>query len=98
MLLYLSDLSASRFAQCGSGCAALRIPIAFEVRNQCRAEMAIGLLAGIYRKIRTERLERLLGNAQGAAVSCCAYYSRIGQPGHDALDRAVHLTRGDNLV
>jgi hypothetical protein len=44
------------------------IPFAFEVGDQRRAEVAIGLVARISRKILAEQIERLLADAQCAAV------------------------------
>src|SRR6516225_4428124 len=70
--------------------AALRVPIALEIRDQGRAEVAIGLLARIDRAVRTEGVERLLAYAECAPVARRAHDPRSGQPRHHALDCRIH--------
>src|SRR3989442_6075340 len=78
--------------------AALRIPVPFEVFDQRRAEVAVGLLERVQGEIAPEQIERLLRNAESAPVRAGADHARTGQPLHDALDRAVHVASRDHLV
>ena len=55
--------------------AVLRVPMVFEIGDQRRAEMAIGLLAGIDRHVVAKHIERFLRDADGAAVAGCAHYA-----------------------
>src|SRR5262245_26500351 len=45
------------------------VPIALEVGNERRADVAIGLIARIGRAIAAEQVERLLPDPQGAAIA-----------------------------
>src|SRR5689334_5544372 len=78
--------------------AVLRVPVALEVRDQRRAEVAIGLLARIHCAVTAEIVERLLRHPKGAPVADRAHGAGAGQAGHDALDRGVHLAGGRDLV
>src|SRR5262245_64689803 len=75
-----------------------RVPVALEVGDQRRAEMAERLLARVDREIIAEHVERLLGDADGAAVAGGTDHARTGQPGDDAVDAGVHLAWLDDLV
>src|SRR5207344_177013 len=85
-------------APAASGPAALRVPVALEIGDQRRAEVAVGLLARIDREIGAEHVERLLGDAERAPVSGRAYDAGTGQPMHHSLDRRVHLAGLDDLI
>src|SRR5579859_2593480 len=76
----------------------MRVPLAFEIGDQRRAEMAIGLVARVGGKILAEQVERLLADAQRAAICGGADRARTGQPRDDAIERAVHLGRRGDLV
>src|SRR5262249_44385689 len=78
--------------------AVLRVPVALEIADQRRAEMAIGLLAGVDLEISAQHVERLLGYAERTAVSRSAHHARIGQSVDHALDRAVHAPWLNELV
>src|SRR6516165_8743138 len=78
--------------------AALRIPVAFEIADQRRAEMTMGLLARVDGKVRAEGVERLLRHAQGAPVARRAHHAGIGQSRHDAIERRIHLLGRNDLV
>src|SRR6516165_7371931 len=62
--------------QGASGLAALRVPVALEICDQGRAEVAIGLLARIDGEIGAEHIERLLRDAGGAPVARRAHHAR----------------------
>src|SRR3954447_20843604 len=51
-----------------SGLSLHRVPMALEVGDQRRAEMAERLLAGIERQITPEQIERFLADAEAAPV------------------------------
>src|SRR6266851_6985993 len=51
------------------GLALLRVPVALEVGDQGRAEVAIGLLPGIDRHVAAEEIEGLLRHAERPAVA-----------------------------
>ena len=51
-----------------SGAPVLRVPVPLEVGDQRRAEVAIGLVAGIGGAVAAEEVERLLPDATDAAV------------------------------
>src|SRR6266852_3733971 len=74
------------------------IPILFEIADQRRTEMAIGLLAGIHGHVAAKHVQRLLRDAEGAPVAYCAYSAGAAQRGNRALDRIVHRARGDGFV
>src|SRR5215813_13102519 len=78
--------------------AALRVPVALEIGDQGRAEMAIGLLARVDGEISAEHIERLLRDADGAPVAGSAHDARRGQSFDHAFDGRVHFARGDDLV
>ena len=61
-----------------------RVPVLFQIGDQRRAEMAIGLLSGIDRHVAAERVERLFADAEGAPVAGGADHARAGE----ILDRA----------
>src|SRR5215467_14232475 len=69
----------------------LCVPEPLQVLNQRRAEMTLGLLAGIDRAIAAEHVERLLRDPERAPIADRADGARAGEPGDDALDRLVHL-------
>src|SRR5258705_12793837 len=58
------------------------IPILFEIADQRRTEMAIGLLAGIHGHVAAKRVQRLLRDAQRAPVSHGALGAGAGPPGY----------------
>src|SRR5438874_11244312 len=72
--------------------SAARVPMSLEIVDQCRAEMAIGLLARIHRHVGSEGVERLLRNAERAAVAGGAPHSGVGAAVDDPGDRCVHST------
>src|SRR5258708_39847175 len=78
--------------------AIVRIPILFEIADQRRTEMAIGLLAGIHGHVAAKRVQRLLRDAQRAPVAHGAHGAGAGPPGNCALDRVVHRTGGAGFV
>src|SRR5260370_8388505 len=78
--------------------AALRVPIALEICDQRRTEVAIGLLARIDGKIGAEHLERLLRNPERAPVARRADRAGIGEPLDHALDGRIHVPGLDDLV
>src|SRR5438874_1620445 len=78
--------------------AALRVPEAFEVRDQSRAEMAIGLLARVDRKVRAEGVERLLAHPKRAPVARRAHDPRIRQTLDYALYRCIHAAGLHDLI
>src|SRR5271156_2765315 len=69
----------------------MRIPLALEIGDQRRAEMAISLVAGVSGKIHPECVERLLPDAQRAAVRGGADRAGAGQSGDDTLESRVHV-------
>src|SRR6185369_9891637 len=85
-------------APAASGPAALRVPVALEIGDQRRAEVAVGLLARVDREVGAERVERLLGDAKRAPVSGRTHHAGTGQPLHHPLDRRVHLAGFDDLI
>src|SRR3954470_17183703 len=85
-------------APAASGPAALRVPVALEIGNQRRAEVAVGLLARIDREVGAEHVEGLLGDAERAPVSGRAHDAGTGQPVHHPLDRRLHLAGIDDLI
>src|ERR1700740_3552527 len=46
-----------------SAATACGIPVSFQVGDQRRAEMAVGLLAGVHRHVAAKQIERLLAGA-----------------------------------
>src|ERR1044072_8971715 len=76
----------------------LRVPVLFEIGDQRRAEVAIGLLARVDRHVAAELVERVLGHTKRATVAGRADDSSIGEPRHHAVERRVHLARRDDLV
>src|SRR4051812_399306 len=72
--------------------------MALEVADERRREVAIGLLARINGEIVAEHVERLLGDADGAAVAGRADHARAGEPRHHALDAFIHRAGLDDLV
>src|ERR1700757_1428255 len=76
----------------------MRVPLALQIGDQRRAEMAIGLVAGVSGKIFAERIERFLADAQRAAVAHGADRTGTGQAGDDAVERRVHAARRRDLV
>src|SRR4051794_5773523 len=81
-----------------SALAVLRVPVALEVGDQRRAEVAIGLLAGVDGAIAAEIVERLLCHPEGAAVADRADRAGAGEAGDHALDRRIHLAGRRDLV
>src|SRR6516165_5782401 len=69
----------------------LCVPEPLQVLDQRRAEMTLGLLAGIDRAIAAEHVERLLRDPERAPIADRADGAGAGEPGDDALDRLVHL-------
>ena len=57
----------------------MRVPLALEIGDQRRAEMAIGLIARVGGEIAAKQIERLLADADGAAVRRGADRARTGQ-------------------
>src|SRR5258708_17931455 len=78
--------------------AIVRIPILFEIADQCRTEMAIGLLAGIHGHVAAKPVQRLLRDAQRAPVAHCTHGAGTAPRGNHTLDRIVHRTGGDGFV
>src|SRR5580704_10603962 len=68
----------------------MRIPLALEIGDERGTEMAIGLVASVSGKIHPECVERLLPDAQRAAVRGGADRAGAGQAGYDAIERRVH--------
>jgi hypothetical protein len=58
-----------------------------EIGDQRRAEMAVGLLAGIERTVLAEQVERLLAEPEGAAIADGANYAGAGESVDDAGNR-----------
>src|SRR5882672_6774543 len=75
-----------------------RVPMALEIGDQRRAEMAIGLLARVDRHIGAKSVERFLGDTKGPAVACGADHPGIGEAVDHPGDRRVHRRRLDDLV
>src|SRR5262245_9105126 len=84
--------------QAASGLPALRVPIALEIGDQGRAEVAVGLLARIDREIRSEGVERLLRHPEGAPVARRAHHAGTGEPLDHPFDRRVHRAGLDDLI
>src|SRR6266446_10540072 len=76
----------------------LSIPILFEIADQRRTEMAIGLLPGIDGHVAAKRFQRLLRDAEGAPVAHGAHGAGAAPCGNHALDRVVHRTGDDGFV
>src|SRR5208337_4715660 len=53
-----------------------RVPVFFQIRDQCRAEMAIGLLAAIDRHVAAENVERFFADAEDAPITGGADHAR----------------------
>src|SRR5262245_33937773 len=95
---YGSRLRGNDDAETASHLAARGVPVALEVGDQRRADVAERLLARIDREIIAEHVERLLGDADGAAVAGGADHARAGQACDHAVEAGVHLARFDDLV
>ena len=67
--------------------AVLRVPMVFEIGNQRRAEMAIGLFAEIDREITQEQIDRLLRHPERPPVCDRGDHAGTGQPVDDAVER-----------
>src|SRR5215470_14649301 len=93
-----SRLRGNDDAEIASHLAAGGVPVALEIGDQRRAEMAERLLARIDREVIAEHVERLLGDADGAAVAGGADHSRAGEPGDHAIKGSVHSAGLDDLV
>src|SRR6202451_4326710 len=91
---------SSRFERVArmSGLTIMRVPLALEIGDQRRAEMAIGLVAGVGGKIHSECVECFLADLDGASVARRADRAGTGQAGDDTVERAVHLAGRRDLV
>ncbi len=76
----------------------LGVPVALEIGDQGRAEMAVGLLARIDREIGAEHVERLLGDAEGAPVARRADRAGAGEARDHTFQRLIHAAVRDDLV
>src|SRR5215469_8296815 len=76
----------------------LRAPMPLEIGDESRAEMARGLLAGIDRHVAAEGVERLLADAEGAAVAGGADDAGAGEGVDDARERRIHRLGRRDLV
>src|SRR5919204_5524693 len=78
--------------------AVLRVPVALQIADQRRAEVAISLFARIDGEIGAESIKRLLRDANRAPVARSADHAGIGQSIDHALEGGVHLAGADDLV
>src|SRR5438552_10906047 len=76
----------------------LRIPVALEIGDERRTEIAIGLVARIGGAIAAEEIERLLGDAEGTAVGGRTHNAGAGQFIDDAREGGVHVAGRGDLV
>src|SRR5579862_6787164 len=76
----------------------MRIPLALEIGDERGTEMAIGLVASVSGKIHPECVERLLADAQCAAVRGGADRAGAGEPGDDLFEGRVHRAGRRDLV
>src|SRR5665213_2887073 len=70
----------------------------FEIGDQRRAEMAIGLLAAIDRHVAAEHIERLLTDTKGAPVAGRADHARTGEIIDHLIERLLHFAMRHDLV
>src|SRR5262249_8445731 len=79
--------------------AVVRIPVAFEIGDQRRAEMARRLFARVHRHIATKHIQRRSRAPNRAAMPAGATHPQTGEPGHDAPQRAIDFRgRGDLIA
>src|SRR5579864_4038635 len=96
---HLAGAGASRQARRPvSGPSVPRVPVALEIGDQRRREVAIGLLARVNGGVAPKRIERLLADPDGAAVADGADGPSAGEPVDDAVDRGVHFGWWRDLV
>src|SRR6185437_2285151 len=69
-----------------SGLSVSCVPVALEIGDQRRGEVAIGLLARIDGGVAPKRIERLLADPDGAAIADGADGAGAGEPLDDAVD------------
>ena len=93
-----SRASTRRDEALPSSASVLRVPIALEIVDQSRAEMAIGLLARIDRHVAPEEVERLGADAEGATIGDRADGAGRRQAGDDPVDRRLHCGCGGDFV
>ncbi len=78
--------------------ALVGVPIAFQIGDQRRAEMARGLLACIDRHVTAKHIERLLGNAKGSPIAGGADHTRTGEAVDHLLQRSIDRRRRRDLI
>src|SRR5215471_14870270 len=74
------------------------VPVLFEICNQCRAEMTVGLLTTIDSHIAAENIERLLADAEGAPVAGGADHARRREIVTHLDDGLLDLIRRRNHI
>src|SRR5215472_2510917 len=76
----------------------VRVPIAFKIRYQRRAEMAKSLFARIDRHVAAKYIKRLFRDAKCATIAGGADHARTGEIVHDPLQRAVDFRGSGDLI